>query len=371
MCQILGLSCKPLRSGPNWVCFPLERLGHCATKTRTRPRRLPPYFWKFVRSHPSEHHTTRPKTLPGPKHFDRSRSPPMGKPPGPASGSTGSKSCGSGKRPVFRSHGKQRCLGTAAGVEQLQPTGLMKSKGAKCPLSNGDGLSEVPTLSPGATQLGSTTSLPGSGRDHKAINAGVEVPGSASQASILDSLEDPMEPAPHDASGHHESGHGAAMNEVSPTIPFHAEDPVVPGAMRDRQTLALSLGYPCKKDLRFPQQVEESNWNYFPTDGRTLGQWRLVHAAELRCTRSTEWPFWEENPPGTSRPWSLIARWSSRLYSGWTQLPISTGKGPTCPDCSGRMGIQGASCLPPLFSGFSFAGSGLWLPQMWTKSTIL
>ena len=188
----------------------------------------------------SEHHTTRPKTMPGPKHYDRSRSPPMGKPPGPASGSTGPKSSGSGKRPVFQSHGKQRCLGTAGVV------------GPMC-----------------SNEAGS------SGRAHGATNAGAEVPGPASQAStlaytVLDSQDDPMELGSKDELGHHGSEQ-AAITEVSPTIPFHAEEPVRPGAMQDQQSLAHSLGYPRREDLHFPRHFEESNWKYFPADGRALG----------------------------------------------------------------------------------------------------
>ena len=148
----------------------------------------------------SEHFTTRPKTQPGPKHYDRSRSPPMGKPPGPATGSTGPKSSGSGKRPVFQSHGKQRCSGDATGIEQLQATGCEKSKDIKHPLFDGDvsdGSTPLEATGFGeaahrTTQLGRAMTLPGPGRDHQA----------------QESRTEPLK------------GEGG----VSPTIPFTIED---------------------------------------------------------------------------------------------------------------------------------------------------
>ena len=60
-------------------------------------------------SAPSEPPSTRPKTLPGPRRPNRSRSPPRRQPPRTTPGPSGpSKTSETGKRPVFRSHGKQR-----------------------------------------------------------------------------------------------------------------------------------------------------------------------------------------------------------------------------------------------------------------------
>ena len=60
-------------------------------------------------SAPSEPPSTRPKTLPGPRRPNRSRSPPRRQPPRTTSGPSGpSKTSDAGKRPIFRSHGKQR-----------------------------------------------------------------------------------------------------------------------------------------------------------------------------------------------------------------------------------------------------------------------
>ena len=150
-----------------------------------------------------------------------------------------------------------------------------------------------------------------------------------------------------------------ALREVSATIPFQVEDPASPETMPDRQALALSWGYPRRnEDVQFPDQTEESNWYYFSKDGRFLGNedWFTLQKDAVRAVLRGQSEGHSPSAPGL---WPVVIGRPSRMYSSWRELPISTGKGRTCPDCSGRTGIQGATNLPPLFSGFSIAGSGI------------
>ena len=221
-------------------------------------------------SAPSDHPTTRPKTLPGPRRPNRSRSPPRRKPPRTASGPSGpSKPAETGKRPVFRSHGKQRNVA-------LHAAGPEFADAMRAPALH-RGPENVATV---YLEADVAATLEVFGRElpslRESCNPGFPCNGIGSKPNMVpdDAIEVETEiDTVHSSPSDNELSPGLPpvpkeACQVSPTLSFQALDPAVPefGSRGLTETPAVPGGFPVYEDGFVESPGDELL--FFPDDGR-------------------------------------------------------------------------------------------------------